>query len=73
MRNTTRNETSRKDQEHLEMVTWGLTTIFQEAQRVDYILTMKKKNKEDKEDDDENCGGNTKPWKHRSQVSWDEY
>ena len=27
------------------MITWGITTIFQEAQRVDHILTMKKKNK----------------------------
>ena len=45
--------TSRKDQEDLEMITWGITTIFQEAQRVDHRPYNELV---DKEDDDETVG-----------------
>ena len=50
--------TSGKDQEDLEMITWGITTIFQEAQRVDHhpYNEEEKQVLVDKEDDDETVG-----------------
>ena len=52
--------TSGKDQEDLEMITWGITTIFQEAQRVDHhpYNEAEKQVLVDKEDDDETVGKN---------------
>ena len=46
------------DQEDLGMITWGITTIFQEAQRVDHhpYNEEEKQVLEDKEDDDETMG-----------------
>ena len=63
--------TSGKDQEDLEMITWGITTIFQEAQRVDHhpYNEEEKQVLVDKEDDDETVGETQKPWMYRSQVS----
>ena len=62
--------TSGKDQEDLEMITWGITTIFQEAQRVDHhpYNEEEKQVLVDKEDDDETVGKH-KTLEYRVQVS----